>query len=205
MTRRGRWPGAVATLVLGSAILATTPCLARVSVPKTSSSVSIPSTDGTPSTGSTLSPAAIAPAAAPVLVEFALPDQGNRDRELQFTPGAPGLQKRLARFVADDAMPYLAHGQRLSVELRQVTLAGSLEPWRGARTDAVRFLTPAYPPRIVLWFRWTDAQGAPIREGERDLTNLDYQRDPRAAASNDTLRYERALLHAWLDRELRAR
>lgn len=145
-----------------------------------------------------------APAASPVVVAFSLADAGNRDRELQFAPGAPGLQKRLARFLSDDAAAYLRDGQQLAVELRRVTLAGSLEPWRAASLDAVRFLTPAYPPRIVLVFRWTDAQGAVIREGERDLTNLDYQRDPRAALSRDTLRYERALLDAWLERELRA-
>lgn len=139
----------------------------------------------------------------PVRVEFSLSDAGNRDRELQFAPGATGLQKRLARFVADDAAPYLRDGQMLAVRFRQVTLAGSLEPWRAAKLDTVRFLTPAYPPRIVLDFRWTDAQGAVLREGERDLTNLDYQRDPRAALSRDTLRYERALLDEWLEKELR--
>lgn len=154
----------------------------------------------------------VAPAAAqvalaemPVVVEFSLADPGNRDRELQFAPGAPGLQKRLARFVAEDAAPRLSEGEKLEVRLRQVTLAGSLEPWRAAKFDTVRFLTPAYPPRIVLSFRWTDAHGAVIREGERDLTNLDYQRDPRAALSRDTLRYERALLDEWLEKELRVR
>ncbi len=146
-----------------------------------------------------------APDGSPVVVAFALAQSGNRDRELQFASGTAALQKRLARFVAEDAASHLAKGDTLAVEFRQVTLAGSLEPWRSARLDAVRFLTPAYPPRIVLSFRWTDAQGRVVREGERDLTNLDYQRDPRAALSRDTLRYERALLDEWLERELRAR
>ena len=113
--------------------------------------------------------------------------------------------RRLARFVAEDAVPHLAKGDRLTVEFRQVTLAGSFEPWRSPSLDAVRFVTPAYPPRILLAFRWTDEQGKVVREGERDLTNLDYQRDPRAALSRDSLRYERALLDEWLERELRAR
>lgn len=141
----------------------------------------------------------------PVVVAFALAPAGNRDRDLQFAPGAAALQRRLARFVAEDAVPHLAKGDSLAVEFRQVTLAGSLEPWRSPSLDAVRFLTPAYPPRILLAFRWTDAQGRLVREGERDLTNLDYQRDPRAALSRDSLRYERALLDEWLERELRAR
>ena len=149
--------------------------------------------------------AAATPGASPVTVSYSLPDEGNRDRELQFAPGAQGLKKRLSGFVQEDASPYLADEQKLTVEFRQVTLAGSLEPWRAARYDAVRFYTPAYPPRIVLVFRWTNAQGNVMGEGERELTNLDYQRDPRAALSQNSLRFERALLEAWYERELRPR
>lgn len=139
---------------------------------------------------------------AAVNVEFAKVDGGNRDRDLQYTPAERGYRKRLAGFVAAGASPLLAEGQRLMVIFNEVTLAGSYEPWRAPRADSVRFVTAAYPPRIALEFRWFAADGSVIRAGDRLLTNLDYQRDPRAALSNDPLRYEKALIDAWLEREL---
>ena len=142
---------------------------------------------------------------AEVLVEFAPRGMGNPDRDLTPAPEMAGQVRRLSRFVVEEARPRLATGDVLSVRFDEVVLAGSLEPWRSPRLDGVRVISPAYPPRIALWFRWVDANGNVAREGERRLTNLDFQRDPRAASSNDTLRYERALLDEWIDREFAAR
>jgi hypothetical protein len=145
-------------------------------------------------------------AGAPVVaVSFALGDDGNQDRDLQYDPDRPSDGKRLQRFVADSAVRRMANGQHLSVVFKKVTLAGSFEPWRGAGLASVRIVTPSFPPRITLEFRWTDADGSVIREGERELTNLDFQRDPRAAPASDPLRYEKALLEGWLEKELAAR
>lgn len=142
---------------------------------------------------------------AEVRVEFAVMGVSNPDRDLAGASEAAGHMRRLSRFVTEAAEPRLAAGDVLSVRFDEVLLAGSLEPWRSARLDGVRFITSAYPPRITLGFRWVDASGSVIREGERSLTNLDFQRDPRAALSNDTLRYERALLDEWIEREFAQR
>jgi hypothetical protein len=150
-----------------------------------------------------MAPASIRPPT--VVVSFALGSDGNQDRDLQYDPDRPGDAKQLQRFVADSAVRRMANGQHLAVVFRKVTLAGSFEPWRGASLAAVRIVAPSFPPRITLEFRWTDAEGSVIREGERVLTNLDFQRDPRAAPASDPLRYEKALLEGWLERELVAR
>ncbi len=144
-------------------------------------------------------------ASPPVRVEFAKVEGGNQDRDLAYTPYERGYRKRLAAFVVEVAAPLLADGQRLMVRFDEVTLAGSYEPWRAPRADSVRYVTPSYPPRLALEFQWIGADGKVIRRGERVLTNLDFQRDPRAALSNDPLRYEKALIDAWLEREISVR
>lgn len=148
--------------------------------------------------------AAAAPdtAAPDVTVVFDPVAGGNPDRDLQYAPGEVGFRKALTRSVTGSARARMAPGQTLAVHFKAITLAGSFEPWRAPRTDAVRLMTDAFPPRIALAFRWTDASGKVIREGDRLLTNLDYQRDPRAALSNDPLRFDKALLDAWIEREL---
>ena len=57
-----------------------------------------------------------------------------------------------------------------------------------------------YPPRIVLEFRLIDDNGRVIKEGKRELTDVDYQRrDSRLR--EDYLRYEKDLLRDWLRAE----
>ena len=146
--------------------------------------------------------AAPATAAPEVRISFEPVSGGNQDRDLQYAPGEIAFRKSLERAVSSGAKARMAPGQSLVVQFKEVTLAGSFEPWRAPRADAIRFMTDAYPPRIALSFRWTGADGKVIREGDRVLTNLDYQRDPRAALSNDPLRFDKALLEAWLEREL---
>lgn len=140
-----------------------------------------------------------------VTVEFAAVGGGNQDRDLQYAPGDAGFRKALTRLVVATAIPLMKPGQSLSVNFEEITLAGSFEPWRAPRAGSVRFMTGAYPPRIALKFRWIAVDGSVIREGARLLTNLDYLRDPRAALSNDPLRFDKALLQEWLELELAGR
>jgi len=107
------------------------------------------------------------------------------------------LLARHLRVRADRALPA---GERLNVLFTDVDRAGTFEPWRGPRWDEIRIIKDFYPPRIDLHFSVTDAAGAVVAEGDRQL------RDPGFLSrsvpfSNDSLRYEKRLLDDWLRRE----
>ena len=100
------------------------------------------------------------------------------------------------------AAVYLSDGQKLSITVTDVDLAGEFEPWRSTPLSDVRIVRDVYPPRIDLTFRLTDAAGQVVREGRRELRDLAFMAklviDP-----NDPLRHEKVLLDDWLSEEFR--
>ena len=99
------------------------------------------------------------------------------------------LAKHL-RYRADRRLP---EGDHLNVTFTNVQRAGTYEPWRGPRFDDVRIIKDIYPPRIDLTFTLTDAGGAVVKEGKREL------RDPAFLQrgilnTTDPLRFEKRLL-----------
>lgn len=107
--------------------------------------------------------------------------------------------EEIRRHLVARATPLLAAGERLSVRITQLDMAGSHEG--GGR---VRVFRSVYPPRIDLSFRVAAADGAVRREGALTLTDPDFM-SGTALHRLDPLRYEKALIDAWLARELAKR
>lgn len=106
----------------------------------------------------------------------------------------------LAKHLRYRAERVLPSGDTLKVTFTDVHRAGEYEPWRGPRWDDVRIIKDIYPPRIDLTFTLTDAGGAVVKEGKREL------RDPAflqrgALNEHDPLRFEKRMLDDWLRRE----
>lgn len=107
----------------------------------------------------------------------------------------------LGRHLAERAAPLLPPGQQLQLRLTDVERAGGFEPWHGPHAAELRIVRDIYPPRIDIEFRRLAADGSVLEAGARRLrdsafmlrTNL-YHDDP--------LRHEKALIDAWLQREL---
>ena len=97
----------------------------------------------------------------------------------------------------------LVAGERLNVSITELDMAGEFEAWRPPSAEA-RIVKDSYPPRIDLTFSLAADDGKVIKEGERRL------RDPAFLAGanrypDDPLRYEKALIDRWLERELEGR
>ena len=111
--------------------------------------------------------------------------------------------EQLRGHLVKQAAPLLATGERLSVSVTELDMAGEFEAWRPPASDA-RIMKDIYPPRIDLSFRLAAGDGKVIKEGAREL------RDPAFLASanrypGDPLRYEKTLLDHWLEQELKGR
>lgn len=108
----------------------------------------------------------------------------------------------IKEYIVKGARRYLAPGQKLSVTITDVDLAGEYEPWHGPRFDEVRIVRDLYPPRINLAFRLTNADGEVVKEGERKLADLSFMMR-LVFDRNDPLRYEKNLLDDWLSEAFR--
>lgn len=124
------------------------------------------------------------------------------DREVTSPNVRAAFLRALERHVLRSATARLAPGERLTVTITDIDMAGAFEPWRRTGTG-VRIVRDVYPPRIDLAFALTDASGAPIREGRRQLVGMDFLARP-TLPSTDPLVYEKALLDDWIGVELGA-
>jgi hypothetical protein len=110
----------------------------------------------------------------------------------------------LQHYLVRQATRYLAPGQKLSITVTDIDLAGDFEPGRGPQWDEIRIVKDIYPPRINLSFRLTDPDGQIVREGKRELRDLAFMMRLTMAFQDDPLRHEKALIDDWLSEEFRA-
>ncbi|GAB1717475.1 MAG: hypothetical protein NTAFB05_25170 [Nitrobacter sp.] len=90
----------------------------------------------------------------------------------------------------------LASNQNLTIDIRNIDLAGENEP---SRFSDVRIMRDVTPPRITLSYVLTE-KGKRTRSGEETLTDINYQMNPSARLSGDRYAYEKALLDDWFRR-----
>ncbi|ACB74113.1 DUF3016 domain-containing protein [Opitutus terrae] len=111
--------------------------------------------------------------------------------------------QELRQYIERRATRFVPEGQKLSVTITDVDLAGEVEPWRTPRMSDARFVKDIYPPRIELSFRLTDASGAVIKEGTRKLSDLTFMMNLHAVNRDDPRIYEKDLLDRWISSEFR--
>ena len=114
-----------------------------------------------------------------------------------------GYLEELGKHLSGRAAVLLAAGERLSVSITELDMAGEFEAWRPPSGEA-RIVKDIYPPRIDLTFRLAAGDGKLIKEGARKL------RDPAFLVGanrypGDALRYEKTLIDRWLEQELEGR
>lgn len=112
-----------------------------------------------------------------------------------------GHLEQFRKHLVQRAASRLGTGQKLTVSITNIDMAGNFEPWR-IRLGDTRIIRDVYPPRIDLRFTLTAADGTIIREGERQLRDLTFLMTTPHYYRDDPLRYEKALLDDWLEREL---
>lgn len=138
--------------------------------------------------------ASAAQAAGVVSVEFVEPDRFADARDARRDAG--DNLRVLARHIESAAGRYLAEGDKLSVEVLDVDLAGEIRPsWRLAQE--VRVLKGGADwPRIKL--RYTlESAGQPARNAEQTISDLAYLQRSSGRARGDALDHERRMLEEW--------
>lgn len=126
-------------------------------------------------------------------------DVGNSHAPAPADRQREALLGQLRRHLEERAAQHVAKGNRLAVSITDVDMAGGFEPWRGPRMGNIRIVRNIYPPRIVLSYQLTGADGKLIGEGNRVLSDLAYMHS--IEYRDDPLLHEKKLLDDWLERE----
>jgi len=145
------------------------------------------------------------PPAVPVeniTVKFDQPDNFTDVRE-HFGSGTSEVYLDMLReHVQQTAATRLQAGQKLTVTFKDIDLAGDHIPGRIGRDD-IRIVKDIYIPRMELSFQLTDAAGAVVAEGDRQLSNMNFMNEIQLTNRNDPLNYDKNLLTDWMKSEFR--
>ncbi len=141
---------------------------------------------------------------APVTVRFVHPD-GYTDSDLRGGFGkaarAPTLDA-IAKILRDLGARHLRAGQSLAIEVLDIDLAGRTEPWH-VTSPGLRVMRPVDWPRIKLRYVLTD-HGKAAPPVEAAVSDPEYLQRTDIRRTDDSWRYERAMLAAWFDRQFGA-
>ncbi len=112
--------------------------------------------------------------------------------------GADMVWGELNRHLASLARRSLAPGETLVITMRDIDLAGVVEPWRGPDFGHVRYIRDTAPPRLVFDYQVLDAGGAVLKEGSERLTDLAFRFQQPPIGRSDSVYYEKQLLSDWM-------
>lgn len=149
-------------------------------------------------------PAAEAPAdEARVLVTFVNPEKFTDvgDGYMSTDKGREANIEALREHIVKTAVRHLPEGHKLAVTITDIDLAGDYEPWHKPGSEDVRIIKDIYPPRVDLEFKVTDAAGAVVKEGKRQLRDLSFMMKLNIRR-DDMHRYEKELLNNWMRSDL---
>ena len=118
--------------------------------------------------------------------------------------GSDIIFRELDRHLATLAKRHLAPGETLVITMRDIDLAGAIEPWRGPDFGNIRYIRDTQPPRLVFSFQVLDASGNIRQEGTAKLTNLTFKYQAVTNLDSDLTRYEKQLLTDWASDTLRS-
>jgi hypothetical protein len=108
---------------------------------------------------------------------------------------------QIREYLVEQSRVFIPEGQRLEVTFTDIDRAGDFEPTRGPNWNDVRMVREIYPPRMDLTFRLVDASGNIVKEGKRELRDMNYLMKLNPIGQTDPLRHEKSLLDDWLRSE----
>lgn len=146
--------------------------------------------------------AAAAPAVASdnVTVIYQDPDNFTDVRENSSTLASTYYLDELKACLQQAASPLLAPGQKLTITISDIDLAGDIRP---GSLNNIRIIKDIFFPRVMLKFRLVDANGQVVKEGDRRLTDLAFMQKLRLPGANEPLSYDKDLLKDWVTKEFR--
>lgn len=136
-----------------------------------------------------------------VTVVFQDPDNFTDIRESHSNMNSTVDLEELRNFVQKTAESRLAAGTTLTITFLDLDFAGEIRPDK----DNIRVMTDVTPPRAHVKFALLGTGGKILEEGERRLSDMNYQQSLSHIGRNDPLSYEKELLKGWITREFKSK
>ena len=109
------------------------------------------------------------------------------------------ILNELQSFVQRTAAARIRPESKLTVTFVDIDLAGMIRPDK----DNIRLMTATTIPRAHVKFQLTDADGKVTMEGDRRLSDSNYQQNLLPTTRTDPLGYDKELLRNWIQGEFK--
>ncbi len=120
-------------------------------------------------------------------------------RESRTDMMSPAILDEIQTFVQRTAATRIRPESRLTVTFLDIDLAGMIRPDK----DNIRLMTSTAIPRAHVKFQLINAEGKVSKEGERRLSDPNYQQNLLPATRNDPLGYDKEMLRNWIQGEFK--
>ncbi len=115
--------------------------------------------------------------------------------------GKEDVYKELRRHF-DKLGAKLPAGQDLKIDIRDINLAGSIEPQRISTDGDFRVLRGGADFPMMEFKYVIESQGKVIKSGDARVTDFNYLRGLNRYSANEPLRYEKKMLDEWFVKEI---
>ena len=136
-----------------------------------------------------------------VTVVFQDPDNFTDVRDSHTNMNSSSDLDELRDYVQKTATPLLAAGSKLTITFLDIDLAGDIRPDK----DNIRFMTGTTIPRAHVKFQLIGANSRVTKEGDRKLSDMNYQNSIRTIGRDDPLFYDKQLLKDWITKEFKGK
>lgn len=119
------------------------------------------------------------------------------DKDLKY------LTELFTAHIESQAKLFLGTNERLEITFKDIDLAGRYEPERGPNMQNVRIYRDISYPRMVFAFKILGSDGLVRVEGERKLSDMNYNMKLHMPTADPEYRHDKELLTDWMRSELR--
>ncbi len=97
----------------------------------------------------------------------------------------------------------LPSGQKLTVNVTNLDLAGEVDPIPSRGGYQLRVLKDSYYPQMVFEYKITDATGKSVQESKTvDIKDMGFMSGSVNAASSQDFYYERRMIREWFNKDV---
>ena len=115
--------------------------------------------------------------------------------------GKEDVYKELRRHF-DKLGAKLPAGQDLKIDVRDINLAGSIEPQRISTNGDFRILRGGADFPMMEFKYVIEADGKVVKSGDARISDFNYLRGLNRYSANEPLRYEKKMLDEWFVKEI---
>ena len=113
------------------------------------------------------------------------------------------LTELFTTHIESEAKRCLGEGEGLEINFKDIDLAGRFEPEQGPNMQNVRIYRDIAYPRMVFTFKVYGVDGQVRIEGERKLTDMNYNMKIRIPSGDQEFRPDKDLLTDWMRSEIK--